>query len=50
MVVPSTAVGFRAVVSVLRSLDWRGVSFNTFTLPEDCCMRLLVKHLGMGYA
>jgi len=36
MVVPSTADGFRAAVSALRSLDWKeGVSFHTFTLPED---------------
>jgi hypothetical protein len=36
MVVPSTADGFRAVVSALRSLDEReGVNFHTFTLPED---------------
>jgi len=47
MVVPSTADGFRAVVSTLRSLDEKdGVSFHTFTLPEDRCARLLVKNLG----
>ena len=49
MVVPSTANGFRAVVSALRSLDGgEGVSFHTFTLPEDRCVRLLVKNLGRG--
>ena len=49
MVVPSTADGFRAVVSTLRSIDGReGVSFHTFTLPEDRCVRLLVKNLGRG--
>jgi hypothetical protein len=49
MVVPSTADGFRAAVSALRSLDGReGVSFHTFTLPEDRCVRLLVKNLGRG--
>jgi len=49
MVVPSTADGFRAAGSALRSLDWKdGVSFHTFTLPEDCCARLLVKNLGRG--
>jgi len=38
MVVPSTTDGFRAAVSVLRSLDGKeGVSFHTFTLPEDRC-------------
>ena len=38
IVVPSTADGFRAVVSALRSLDGKdGVSFHTFTLPEDRC-------------
>ena len=44
MVVPSTANGFRAAVSALRSI----VSFHTFTLPEDRCARLLVKNLGSG--
>jgi len=49
MVVPSTADGFRATVSTLRSLDGKdGVSFHTFTLPEDRCARLLMKHLGRG--
>jgi hypothetical protein len=49
MVVPSTADGFRAVVSALRSLGGKdGVSFHTFTLPEDRCARLLVKNLGIG--
>jgi hypothetical protein len=47
MVVPSTADGFRATVIALRSLDEREVvSFHTFTLPEDRCVRLLVKNLG----
>jgi hypothetical protein len=47
MVVPSTADGFRAAIRTLRSLDGKeGVSFHTFTLPEDCCVRLLVKNLG----
>jgi hypothetical protein len=51
MVVPSTADSFRAVVSALRSLDGRkGVNFHTFTLPEDRCVRLLVKNLSMEYA
>ena len=49
MEVPSPANGFRAVVSALRSLDGgEGVSFHTFTLPEDRCVRLLVKNLGRG--
>ena len=49
MVVPSTADGFRAAVSALRSLDGKeGVSFHTFTLTEDRCVRLLVKNLGRG--
>ena len=47
MVGPSTADGFRAVVSALRSLDGReGVSFHTFTLREDRCVQLLVKNVG----
>ena len=46
--VPSTANGFRAVVSALRSFDIVRVCFHTFTLPEDRCLRLLVKTLGRG--
>ena len=47
MLVPNTAEGFRAAVSVLWSLDGsKGVSFHTFSLPEDRCVRLLVKKLG----
>jgi hypothetical protein len=47
MVVPSTADGFRATASALRSLDGgEGVSFHTFSLPEDRCVRLLVKNMG----
>ena len=49
MVVPSTADGFRAAVSALRSLDEKdGVRFHTFRLPEDRCARLLVKTLCRG--
>jgi hypothetical protein len=47
MLVPRTAEGFRATVSALRSLDGsKGASFHTFSLPEDRCVRLLVKNLG----
>ena len=47
IVVPSTADGFRAAVSALRSLDGKdGVSFHTFTLTELRCVGLLVKNLG----
>ena len=47
MLVPHTAEGFRAAVSTLRSLDGsKGVSFHTFSLPEDRCVRLLIKNLG----
>jgi hypothetical protein len=46
MQVPKTADGFPATVSALRSLDGnKGVSFHTFSLPEDLCVRLL-KNLG----
>ena len=46
MVVPSTAEGFRAAVSALRSLEGKeGVSFHTFTLPEERCVRLPVMNL-----
>ena len=39
MVVPSNADGFRAAVTALRSLDGKeGVSFHTFTLPDDRCV------------
>jgi hypothetical protein len=49
MVVPSTADGFRAAVSALRSVDGNeGVSFHTFTLTEDCGVRLRVKNFGRG--
>jgi hypothetical protein len=47
IVVPANADGIRALVSALRSLDGReGVSNHTFKLPEDHCVRLLVKNLG----
>ena len=47
MIVPGTADGFRATVSALRSLGGsKGVTFHTFSLPEDRCVRLLVKNLG----
>jgi len=40
MVVSSTANGFRAAVSALRSLDGgEGVSFHILTLPEDRCLK-----------
>jgi hypothetical protein len=49
MVVELTAYGFRGAVSSLRSLDCKeGVSFHTFTLPENRCVRLLVKKLVRG--
>ena len=49
MVVPSTADGFRATIRKLRSLDGgKVVSFHTFSLPEDRCVRLHVKNLGKG--
>ena len=49
MVVPSSANGFRAAVSALRSLDGKeGVSFHTLALSEDGCVRILVKNLGGG--
>jgi hypothetical protein len=44
MFVPSTADGFRAVVSALCSLDGaEGVNFHTLTLLKDRCVQLLVK-------
>jgi hypothetical protein len=47
MLVLRAAEGFKAAVRALRSLDRsKGVSFHTFSLPEDRCVRLLVKNLG----
>jgi hypothetical protein len=46
-IVPGTADGFRAMVSVLRSLDGsKGVSFHIFSLHKDRQVRLLIKNLG----
>jgi hypothetical protein len=46
MLVPGTADGFRATTGALRSLgEDKGVSFHTFSLPEDRCVRLLLKNL-----
>jgi len=45
IVLPSTTDVSRAADSALRFLDWKeGVSFDT--LPEDRCVRRLVKNLG----
>jgi hypothetical protein len=47
MIAPGTADGFRATLSSLRSHDGsKGVTFHTFSHPEDRCVRLLVKNLG----
>jgi hypothetical protein len=47
MLVPEIADGFRATIGALRSLDEsEGVSFHNFSLPEDRCLRLLLKNLG----
>jgi hypothetical protein len=47
MLVPETADAFRSTISALRSLgEGQGVSFHTFSLPEDRCLRLLLKNLG----
>jgi hypothetical protein len=51
MVVPRTADGFRAMVSALRSLDGsKGVSLDTFFLPEYRQVRFLIKNLGTQMA
>ena len=45
MVFPSTADVFQTAVCALRSPNGKkGASFHTFTLPEDRCVRLLVKN------
>ena len=47
VLVPNTADCFRATVRVLRSIEAsKGVSFHTYSLPEDRCTRLLIKGLG----
>jgi hypothetical protein len=47
MMVPETADDFRAAVSALSSLDSsKGLSFHSFSLPEDRCTPLLIKNLG----
>ena len=47
MVVPETTDDFRAAITAVSSLDVsKCVSFYTFSLPEDRCVRLLIKNLG----
>jgi hypothetical protein len=47
MLVPEIADGFRATIGALRSLDAsEGVSYHTFSLAEDRCVRLLLKNIG----
>jgi hypothetical protein len=49
MVVPSTSDGSQAAASLSPSLDRKeGVSFHTFALSEDRCVRLLVQNLSRG--
>ena len=45
--IPAMADGFIGAVSTLRSLDVEsGVTFHTYSLPDDRCVRLLIKNLG----
>jgi len=47
MVVPSTDYGFSDSGSAQRSLDGKdGMSFDTFDLPDDGCVRLVVKNMS----
>lgn len=47
MLVRETADGFKAIIGALRSLDKsKCVSADTFSLPEDRCVNLLLKSLG----
>jgi dissimilatory sulfite reductase (desulfoviridin) alpha/beta subunit len=47
MIEPGTADIFRDTVSDLRSLyESKGVSFHNLSLPENRCVRLLVKTMG----
>jgi hypothetical protein len=50
MLMPETADGFRATIGALRSLESEGVSFHTFLLPEDGCVRLLFKNVRQAHA
>jgi hypothetical protein len=46
LLVPATSKGFRAAVSAQQSLDGKtSVSFHT-SIPEDRCVRLLIKSIG----
>jgi hypothetical protein len=47
VVVPATADGVGAAVSALASLDGKsGVSFHTYSLLEDYCLRMQLKNIG----
>jgi hypothetical protein len=47
MLVPEIADAFRATIGAWWSLHEReGVSFHTFPLPEDQCVRLWLKNVG----
>jgi hypothetical protein len=47
MLVHETADGFRTTIGALRSIDEsKSVSYHTFSLPEDRCVRLLLKNVG----
>jgi hypothetical protein len=47
MIMPETTDGFIASVSAQCSLNRSGgLRINTFSLPEDRCVHLLVKNLG----
>jgi hypothetical protein len=47
MLVPENVNGFQTTIGALRSLDESEVmSFHTFSLPEDRCVRLLLKNVG----
>jgi hypothetical protein len=47
MLVQENAEDFRDTIGVLRSIgEEKTVSYHTFSLPEDRCVRLLLKNLG----
>jgi hypothetical protein len=47
MLVPEAADGFRVTIGALLSLgEGEDMSFHTLSLPEDRCVRLLLKNLG----
>jgi hypothetical protein len=46
---PEIAHGFQATIDALQSIDGReGLSFHTFSFPENRCVRLVLKNFGQS--